>query len=165
VSVTVEIDKSLSLEEQYTSLVSQIKSLLSKEDELISNLANLVAVLFYNLDKISWVGFYLFDGKKLYVGPFQGNVACTSIEIGKGVCGTAAEDRKTIIVEDVGKFPGHIYCDPESKSEMVIPLEINNKLFGVLDLDSTQYSAFDETDRKFLEEICTFLIDEIINII
>ena len=108
------------------------------------------------------MGFYLNDGQKLYLGPFQGKVACTRIEIGKGVCGTAAEKRKTIIVEDVDKFPGHIACDPESRSEIVIPIIKNEQLFGVLDVDSRNLNSFDSTDQKYLEQYCTFLSSEII---
>ena len=149
----VAIDKSLSLEEQYLLLIKQVKSLLNKDDNFLSNLSNLTAILNQTFEKISWVGFYLFDGKKLYLGPFQGKIACTQIEIGKGVCGTAAAKLKTIIVENVDIFPGHIVCDADSKSEIVVPVFRNNQLYGVLDLDSTELSAFNETDKKYLEII------------
>ena len=109
-------------------------------------------------DKISWAGFYLFDGKKLYLGPFQGKLACTTIELGKGVCGTSAEKRETLIVPDVNKFPGHIFCDADSKSEIVIPIIKDSSLFGVLDLDSSSYNSFNEIDKKYLEEIVEYLI-------
>ena len=109
------------------------------------------------------VGFYLFDGEKLYLGPFQGKVACTTIKIGKGVCGTAAENKETIVVPDVNQFPGHIFCDPDSKSEIVVPiLKQDNQLFGVLDLDSSSLNSFNEIDKKYLEELVNFLITEII---
>ena len=159
---SVAIDKSLSLEEQYLLLIKQVKSLLTKDDNFLSNLSNLTALLKQTFDKISWVGFYLFDGKKLYLGPFQGKIACTQIEIGKGVCGTAAAKSKTIIVENVDMFPGHIVCDSDSKSEIVVPVFRNNQLYGVLDLDSTELSAFNETDKKYLEIICEFLGQEIL---
>jgi len=159
---SVAIDKSLSLEEQYLLLIKQVKSLLSKDDNFLSNLSNLTAILKQTFEKISWVGFYLFDGKKLYLGPFQGKIACTQIEIGKGVCGTAAAKSKTIIVENVDMFPGHIVCDSDSKSEIVVPVISNNQLYGVLDLDSTELSAFNETDKKYLEIICEFLGEEIL---
>ena len=159
---SVAIDKSLSLEEQYLLLIKQVKSLLSKDDNFLSNLSNLTAILKQTFEKISWVGFYLFDGKKLYLGPFQGKIACTQIEIGKGVCGTAAAKSKTIIVENVDMFPGHIVCDSDSKSEIVVPVISNNHLYGVLDLDSTELSAFNETDKKYLEIICEFLGEEIL---
>ncbi len=156
------VDKSASAEGQYLLLTKQIKSLLSKNDNILSNLSNLTAALKQSFDKISWVGFYLFDGNKLYLGPFQGKVACTEIKIGSGVCGTAAQKRETIIVPDVDKFPGHIACDVDSRSEIVVPILKDNKLFGVLDLDSTEYNSFNETDKKYLEEIINFLSKEII---
>ena len=159
---SVVVDKSLSQSEQYILLIKQVKSLLNKDDNDLSNLSNLTAILKQTFDKISWVGIYLFDGEKLYLGPFQGKVACTQIEIGKGVCGTAAKKNVTVIVEDVDQFPGHIVCDADSRSEIVVPIFINNKLYGVLDLDSTSLSAFDETDKKYLEEICDFLGNEIL---
>jgi len=159
---TFVIDKDLSLEEKYKLLLSQLKSLLTRKENLISNLSNLGAAIKQAFDNVSWVGFYLFDGKQLYLGPFQGKVACTIIQLGKGVCGTSAQTRKTIIVPDVNKFPGHIFCDENSKSEIVVPIIKNGELFGVLDLDSTSYNSFDETDKKYLEEICSFLTSEII---
>ena len=160
---TILVDKNLSLVEKYESLIPQIKSLLSPSDNIITNLANCTAALKQAFEKISWVGFYIFDGKKLYLGPFQGKVACNIIQIGNGVCGTAAERKETIIVPDVSQFPDHIYCDPDSKSEIVVPIfKKDNSLFGVLDLDSYEYDSFNETDKKYLEEICNFLTSEII---
>lgn len=161
---TILIDKELSLEDQYKNLILQLKSLLSPSDELISNLGNCAAALKQTFEKICWVGFYIYNGKELYLGPFQGKVACTTIKIGKGVCGTAAEKRKTLIVPDVNKFPGHIYCDPDSKSEIVMPLiKKDGGLFGVFDLDSNELNSFNEVDKKYLEEICNFLTEEVIN--
>lgn len=157
----IRIYKHLSEEERYRLLVSQIKSLLMKEDNLISNLSNFTAIIKDTFDKISWVGFYLFNGEKLYLGPFQGKVACTNIEIGKGVCGTAARKRETIIVADVDMFPGHIACDSSSKSEIVIPLIQTGKLLGVLDIDSYELNSFGIIDKNYVEEICKFLCDEI----
>ena len=161
-SESLVINNEVSIDEQYLLLIKQIKSLLSKEDNLITNLSNFTAALKQTFSKISWVGFYLFDGTKLYLGPFQGKVACTEIQIGSGVCGTSAKERKTIFVEDVDKFPGHIACDTDSKSEIVVPIFKEEKIFGVLDLDSTDYSSFNETDRKYLEELVNFLSKEII---
>lgn len=157
----IRIDKHLVEEEKYRLLVSQVKSLLVREDNLISNLSNFTAAVKDTFEKVSWVGFYLFDGDKLYLGPFQGKVACTNIQIGKGVCGTSAYKRETIVVPDVNKFPGHIFCDGNSKSEIVVPLIKNNKLLGVLDLDSHEYNSFKESDKEYLEEICKFLCEEI----
>lgn len=151
------------MEEKYKLLIKQLKELLNRNDHELSNLSNLTAALKQTFDKISWVGFYLYDKEKLYLGPFQGEVACTTIEIGKGVCGTAAAKKETIIVDDVDKFPGHITCDADSKSEIVVPI-INNddELFGVLDIDSNEYNSFNETDKIYLEEICKFLAEEIL---
>ncbi|MCX8106090.1 MAG: GAF domain-containing protein [Ignavibacterium album] len=159
----LEIKKDAKESEKYELLMKQVKSLLSKDDRLITNLSNFAAALKQTFNKISWVGFYLYDGEILYLGPFQGKVACTKIQIGKGVCGTAAAKGETIIVPDVNKFPGHIFCDPDSKSEIVVPMFKNNKLIGVLDVDSDSYNSFDETDKKYLEEIIKFLTEEIIN--
>ena len=160
---SIVINSNLATEEKYRLLIKQLKILLNKKDNFLSNLSNLAAALKQSFDKISWVGFYLFDGNKLYLGPFQGHVACSEIELGEGVCGTSAEKRESIIVPDVDKFPGHIVCDTGSRSEIVVPIIKNEKLFGVLDIDSYKYDSFNETDRKYLEEICTFLSKEILN--
>lgn len=161
-SEALVINSDATIDEKYQLLIKQIKSLLRKEDNLITNLSNFTAALKQTFTKISWVGFYLFDGTKLYLGPFQGKVACTEIQIGSGVCGTSAKERKTIIVDDVDNFPGHIACDVESRSEIVVPIFKEDKLFGVLDLDSTTYNSFNETDKKYLEKLVNFLSKEII---
>lgn len=155
---TIVIDQNLSIEEQYMLLEKQVKSLLDKNDNWISNLSNLTAVFKQTFNKISWVGFYLLDGTKLYLGPFQGKLACTSIELGKGVCGTSAENKVTLIVPNVNEFPGHIFCDPDSKSEIVVPIIKSGTLFGVLDIDSASYNSFNEIDKKYLERIVQHLI-------
>ena len=160
-SDSITVDKSLTIEEQYKFLISQIKLLLDKDDNSLSNLSNFTAALKQTFQKISWVGFYLFDGIKLYLGPFQGKVACTTIATGKGVCGSAAKEKRTFIVPDVNKFPGHIFCDADSKSEVVVPIIKGQKLMGVLDLDSASFNSFDETDKKYLEKFCNFLSSEI----
>lgn len=155
----VSSENNQSAEEKYKLLIKQLSGLLNSDDPLISNLSNLTAALKQTFDKISWVGFYISEDRKLYLGPFQGKVACVSIEPGKGVCGTAAANKESIIVADVNKFPGHIVCDADSKSEIVVPIiNKDGSLYGVLDLDSTEYSAFDEIDKQYLEEICVFLI-------
>lgn len=156
-----KIGSNLTDEEKYSALLRQIKFLLSKDDLLLSNLSNCTAALKQTFEKISWVGFYLFDGEKLYLGPFQGKVACTKIELGKGVCGTAALQKETIIVLDVTTFPGHIACDDGTNSEIVVPILKGNELIGVLDLDSYQFNAFNETDKKYLEELSKFLADSV----
>lgn len=147
----------LSKEEAYSLLITQLNSLLSSEDKLISNLANLSAAIMQSFSLLNWVGFYLADGDKLYLGPFQGKVACTKIDFGKGVCGTSALKKETIIVPDVYKFPGHIFCDSDSKSEIVVPIIINDTVWGVLDIDSSEFNKFDQIDKKYLEEIITHL--------
>ena len=157
----IKIENHLAEEERYRLLTSQLKSLLTKNDNLISNLSNCTAAIKNVFDKVSWVGFYLFDGEKLYLGPFQGKVACTTIEMGKGVCGTAASRKESILITDVHKFPGHIACDSGSRSEIVVPILRRDSLIGVLDLDSYDFNSFGETDKKYLEEICKFLSDEI----
>jgi len=159
---SIFIENNLTAEEKYIELGSQVKSLISRNDNLISSLANLTAALKQTFEKISWVGFYVLEGNYLYLGPFQGKVACTKIEIGKGVCGTAAQKMETVIVPDVNKFPGHIACDADSKSEIVVPIIRNKKVYGVLDLDSNSYNAFDEIDKKYLEELTNFLSKDIL---
>lgn len=160
---SITINNEASIDEKYEMLVKQIKILLDKNDNIISNLSNFTAALKQTFNKISWIGFYLYNGNELYLGPFQGKVACTKIKIGNGVCGTSAEKKETIIVPDVDKFLGHIVCDVESKSEIVVPLIKGDRLYGVLDLDSTILNAFTETDKKYLEELVYFLVNEIID--
>ena len=147
--------------EIYEQLIPQIDSIVSVEEPIISNLANVTAALKQCFKKISWVGFYLAVDEKLCLGPFQGNVACTIIPFGKGVCGTSALKKETIIVSDVEKFPGHIACDSGSKSEIVVPIILDGNVAGVLDLDSYNYTAFNETDKFFLEQIIKILISKL----
>jgi len=156
-SEKIKTNKSLNDEEIYKSLIPQIENLISVEEPIISSLSNITAALKESFDKISWVGFYLTKGQKLYLGPFQGNVACTSIEFGKGVCGTSALKKETIIVENVHEFPGHIACDSRSNSEIVVPIIKNDFVYGVLDLDSYQFSSFNQIDKKYLEMICNLI--------
>lgn len=141
----------------YEELLPQIESLVSGEKDLVANAANLAAALKQSIPYISWVGFYFLRDGELVVGPFQGKVACTRIKIGSGVCGTAAAENRTIVVEDVAKFPGHIYCDPDSKSEIVIPLSGDGRVFGVLDVDSAEYGSFDSVDAENLERVAGLL--------
>jgi GAF domain-containing protein len=152
------------LEGKYKLLLKQVKELLDNNDHELSNLSNLIAAIKQTFSKISWIGYYLLDNEKLFLGPFQGKVACSVIELGEGVCGSSAAKKETIIVPDVDKFPGHIVCDADSKSEIVIPIiRKDGSLFGVLDLDSNEYNSFMETDKKYLEEICKLLTEEILN--
>ncbi len=145
-----------SKEEQYLSLIPQIKGLVSGEPDLVANLANIAAALKEQFD-FFWVGFYLVKEEELVLGPFQGPVACTRIRRGRGVCGTSWSQGNSIIVPDVEKFPGHIACSSISKSEIVVPIFRNNEVWGVLDVDSDQYNSFDETDTQFLQEIVALI--------
>ncbi|TBR19380.1 MAG: GAF domain-containing protein [Chitinophagaceae bacterium] len=143
-------------EEQYQSLLPQIKGLVHGEIDLIANLANVVAALKEQFGWF-WVGFYLVKNNELVLGPFQGPVACTRIKKGRGVCGACWEKAETIIVPDVEKFPGHIACSSLSKSEIVIPILQNNEVVGVLDVDSDSFNHFDEIDQLYLEQIVSML--------
>ncbi len=137
----------------YRLLSKQTQALLSAENKLIANAANLSSILFYTLTQVNWVGFYFKDGDELVLGPFQGQVACTRIPLGQGVCGTAFSQNNTLRIADVNAFIGHIACDSASASEIVIPLTINNKLIGVLDIDSPIRNRFDAHDQQQLEAI------------
>jgi GAF domain-containing protein len=154
------IPQTASREEKYRSLIPQIKALIGNEKDLIANLANTSAALHWTFG-FFWVGFYLVKENELVLAPFQGPIACTRIKRGKGVCGAAWESAQTIIVPDVEKFPGHIACNSESKSEIVIPLISDGIVFGVLDVDSNRFNDFDETDQKYLETICRMIANAI----
>ena len=149
------------LEEQYQTVAKQLKALIEDEPDRIANLANASALLGQFLPTINWVGFYLYDGKELVLGPFQGLPACIRIPLGRGVCGTAAEKGKTIRVEDVNTFPGHIACDSASQSEIVIPIKKEGVLIGVLDIDSPTTNRFTEVDQKGLEKFVDVLVSYI----
>ncbi len=152
----INIDSSLKKAERYQSLIPQLESLFLDEKDLIANMANLCAVLKSEFS-FFWVGFYFNRKEELVLGPFQGPLACTRISLGKGVCGKAASDKKTIVVDDVNAFPGHIACSAESNSEIVIPVVKNNSTIFVLDVDSEHLSNFDNTDKEYLEAICALL--------
>lgn len=138
--------------EQYQSLLPQIEALLSGETDLVANLANLTAALREQFNWF-WVGFYLVKNDELVLGPFQGPVACTRIQKGKGVCGAAWQQEKTLIVPDVELFPGHIACSSLSRSEIVVPVFLDHKVIGVLDVDSEALDQFDQTDAQYLEKL------------
>lgn len=144
-------------EDQYKSLIPQIKALLQGEPDLIANLANTVAALKEQFGWF-WIGFYLVKNDELVLAPFQGPVACTRIKKGRGVCGSSWAQAKTLIVPDVEKFPGHIACSSLSKSEIVLPVIRNNEVIGVLDVDSSAYNSFDTIDQQYLEEIISLLV-------
>jgi GAF domain-containing protein len=139
-------------EEQYQSLIPQIKALLEGENDLVANMANVVAALKEQFGWF-WIGFYIVKQDELVLAPFQGPVACTRIKKGRGVCGSSWVEAKTLIVPDIEKFPGHIACSSLSKSEIVVPVISNNKVAAVLDVDADVYDQFDETDKLYLEEI------------
>ena len=151
-NIKINNSKNISKEETYRLLLPQIQELTAKEEDRIANMANITAALKQAFG-FFWVGFYLVKGNELVLGPFQGPVACTRISYGKGVCGTAWKERRTIIVPDVEQFPGHIACNSESKSEIVVPLFENGEIIGVLDIDSDRLNTFDEIDAAYLEKI------------
>ena len=140
-------------------LFTHAELFLDKKLNIVTNLANMSAIIMENISDLNWVGFYLYDGEKLYLGPFQGKAAVTIIDMGKGVCGTSASKREVLIVDDVHKFPGHIPCDCDSKSEIVIPIVKNGELFGVLDIDSPIQNRFDENTAKDLIKLVKLLVD------
>ena len=143
-------------QEQYETLVPQIKGLLEGEDDLVANLANVAAALKEQFNWL-WVGFYLVKNEELVLGPFQGPVACTRIKKGKGVCGSSWAQQKTLIVPDVEKFPGHIACSSASRSEIVIPIIRDREVIGVLDVDSKELNEFDTVDQNYLEQIISLI--------
>lgn len=143
--------------EQYEQVLSQLKALIHDEPNVVANLANASALLNHFLKDINWVGFYTYDGKELVLGPFQGLPACIRIPLNRGVCGAAAAELKTLVVEDVHAFPGHIACDAATNSEIVVPIVKDGQLFGVLDIDSPLKNRFDQVDRTYLEKFVKIL--------
>lgn len=146
--------------ELYTELAAQAQGLLAEESDNIANAANFAALVFHALPDLNWAGFYLFDGRELVVGPFQGKPACVRIALGRGVCGTAAQSRTTQVVLDVHQFAGHIACDAASQSEIVVPLITQDgTLIGVWDVDSPSVARFDEQDRIGMEALCRIFVE------
>ena len=145
--------------ELYVNLQAQLRSLLEGERDFIANAANFAALLYHSLPDLNWTGLYLLKSRELVLGPFQGKPACVRIAIGKGVCGTAAEQRQTILVDNVHEFPGHIACDSASNSEIVVPLIKHERLIGVLDLDSTSFARFDNEDARGLNELVEIFVE------
>jgi GAF domain-containing protein len=148
--------------DQYESLIPQIQGLLHGEKDGIANLANVSAALKEQFDWL-WVGFYLVKDDELVLGPFQGPVACTRIKRGRGVCGSSWIQKKTLIVPDVEKFPGHISCSSLSRSEIVIPIIKDDIVIGILDVDSEELSTFDSTDKEYLEKIISIVLENGLN--
>jgi L-methionine (R)-S-oxide reductase len=158
---TEHIDNDLPKPALYAALGAQLRALIHGEPDWIANLANAAALLYHSLPELNWAGFYLWKQDVLIVGPFQGKPACVRIALGKGVCGTAAHQRSTLIVPNVHRFAGHIACDSASNSEIVVPLVAGNgQLLGVLDLDSPQFSRFDEQDAAGLQELVKILLEQ-----
>lgn len=147
--------------EQYAQLLEQARALMHGERDRTANAANLSSLVFHALPDLNWVGFYFFDGTELVVGPFQGHPACVRIALGKGVCGTAAQTRTTQRIADVDAFPGHIPCDSASRSELVVPLYLGERLLGVFDLDSPVLDRFDADDQAGLEAIARAFIETV----
>jgi GAF domain-containing protein len=143
--------RAISKRELYDELAAELDGLLSGEPDLVPNAANAAAAIYHALPELNWAGFYFLRGSELVLGPFQGRPACVRIALGKGVCGTAAEERRAMLVPDVEAFPGHIACDAASRSELVVPLFSGEMLLGVLDLDSPMVGRFDEADREGCE--------------
>lgn len=148
-------------EKDYQLVLKQLSALLEGEDDSTASLANASALLNQFLDNINWVGFYIWKQDELVLGPFQGLPACVRIPYGKGVCGTAVKELKTQRVADVSLFPGHIACDVASQSEIVIPIIVNNAIYGVLDIDSPIKDRFDDIDQKYLEEFVNIIEDHL----
>ena len=147
-------------ESRYKTVNEQLAFLLEGEPNVLANLSNASALLKSTFPNTVFVGFYLFDGTELILGPFQGGVSCVRIALGKGVCGESAASLQTVIVGDVKSYPNYISCDSSARSEIVLPIVKNNKLLGVLDLDSSRVDDYDEIDRKFLEEFLVILLEK-----
>jgi L-methionine (R)-S-oxide reductase len=148
-----------SKDEQYSSLQSQLRSLLADERDFIANAANLSSLVYHSLPDLNWAGFYLYRDGELVLGPFQGRPACVRIALGMGVCGTAARERETLIIDNVHDFPGHIACDMASNSEIVVPILKNDKLIAVLDLDSPSLARFDDEDAQGLNDLVNIFVE------
>lgn len=147
----------IEITEDYEQLYAQAKALVEDEPDDLANLANIAAFIYHTIPKLNWVGFYILKGEDLVLGPFQGLPACTRIPLGKGVCGTAAQKRMTMNVDDVHAFPGHIACDAASQSELVIPLIIDHQVIGVMDLDAPVLKRFDLALENFIQRIVDLL--------
>lgn len=148
-------------ETMYQTMLAQLSALIEDEYDSIANLSNASALLFQTLEHINWAGFYLYKENQLVLGPFQGRTACIRIPIGKGVCGTCANERKIMRIADVHQFPGHIACDERSNSEIVLPIIKEDTLYGVLDIDSCNFNRFDETDETYLTAFIERLLPHI----
>ncbi len=149
-------------EDNYKLMCDIIKLTLKDESNLIANLSNISAIINLYIDDINWVGFYIVDGEELILGPFQGKPACVRIKVGKGVCGTSVTLKKTMLVDDVHSFKGHIACDSNTNSELVVPIFVGDVVYGVIDLDSPKLSRFSNLEKYYIEEVAK-LIGEFLN--
>ena len=148
-------------QQNYEIMIEQLEGLCQSPEYLITLLSNTSALLKQSMEDLNWAGYYIMKDGKLILGPFQGLVACEKIEVGKGVCGTAVKERKTILVKNVHKFPGHIACDSASNSEIVVPIIIDDEVWGVLDIDSPSLNRFDETGQKYREQAVEIITNAI----
>ena len=148
-------------QQNYEIMIEQLEGLCQSPEYLITLLSNTSALLKQSMEDLNWAGYYIMKDGKLILGPFQGLVACEKIEVGKGVCGTSVKERKTILVKNVHEFPGHIACDSASTSEIVVPIIIDDEVWGVLDIDSPSLNRFDETDQKYLEQAVEIITNAI----
>lgn len=146
--------------QRYAALASELTALLGGERDFVANAANFCALLYHSIEAVNWVGFYVQKAGVLVLGPFQGQLACTRIAMGRGVCGTSASRRETVVVPDVRGFPGYIACDPVTRSEIVVPLVQGGRLIGVLDLDSPVLARFDAEDRAGLERLAAIFLEK-----
>ena len=156
--VDIKLSSGIDKVQTYRELMPQLEAYFAGEDDFIANMANLSAIL-QDAFQFLWTGFYLWKNDELVLGPFQGPMACTRIQSGKGVCGTAFEKKETIVVPDVNAFPGHIACSVLSRSEIVIPMIKDRKVIGVLDIDSSELDSFDAIDVEYLEQILSLLLN------
>ncbi|MFP4077680.1 MAG: GAF domain-containing protein [Candidatus Izemoplasmataceae bacterium] len=157
----IPVEKSADKETNYQKLLETLPYYLNADEPWYTTLSNAAGIIDYFLDDVNWVGFYIREESQLFLGPFQGLPACTKIFFGRGVCGTAAEKGETVVVRDVDAFEGHIACDSNSKSEIVVPLFKSGVLFGVLDIDSPEEARFDATDRLALEKVARVIVDNL----
>lgn len=153
-------NKPESKEAFYQDILTCVKGLIEGEEDLIANMANTASVLFHSMEDVNWAGFYLLKENELVLGPFGGKPACIRIAIGKGVCGNAVAKKQTLVVKNVHEFEGHIACDSESLSEIVVPLFKGGRVIGVLDIDSIKLEKFDEVDQKYLEMLASLLMKD-----
>lgn len=156
---TQPINKGGTKPELYADLLLQLRSMLVDESDVVANAANMSSLLYHSMSDVNWAGFYFHKNSELVLGPFQGQPACVRIAMGKGVCGTAAQQRQTIMVDNVHDFPGHIACDSASNSEIVVPIMKDDHLIGVLDLDSPSNGRFDEEDARGLNELVEVFVE------